>query len=42
MIALTCLPAPEGFARRSLGLLEEKIVELNIVEKASGNTPVGL
>ena len=38
MIALTCSPAPEGFARWSLRLLEEKVVELNIVEKASDNT----
>jgi hypothetical protein len=37
-IALTCSPAPEGFARWSLRLLEEKVVELNIVEKASDNT----
>ena len=28
----------EGFARWSLRLLEEKVVELNIVEKASDNT----
>ena len=33
MIALTCSSAPEGFARWSLRLLEEKVVELNIVEK---------
>ena len=38
LIALTCSPAPEGFARWSLHLLEEKVVELNIVEKASDNT----
>ncbi len=38
LIALTCSPAPEGFARWSLRLLEEKIVELNIIEKASNNT----
>ena len=31
LIALTCSPAPEGFARRSVRLLEEKVVELNIV-----------
>ena len=37
-IALACSPAPEGFARWSLRLLEEKVVELNIVEKASDNT----
>jgi hypothetical protein len=38
LIALTCSPAPEGFARWSLRLLEAKVVELNIVEKASDNT----
>jgi hypothetical protein len=38
LIALTCSPAPGGFARWSLRLLEEKVVELNIVEKASDNS----
>jgi hypothetical protein len=38
LIALTCGPAPEGFAKWSLRLLEEKVVELNIVEKTSDNT----
>ena len=38
LIALACSPAPEGFARWSLRLLEEKVVQLNIVEKASDNT----
>jgi Homeodomain-like domain len=38
LIALTCSAAPEGFARWSLRLLEEKVVELNIVERASDNT----
>src|SRR5208337_1992344 len=38
LIALTCSPAPEGFARWSLRLLEEKVVELGIVEKVSDNT----
>jgi hypothetical protein len=38
LIALTLSPAPDGFARWSLRLLEEKVVELNIVEKASDNT----
>ena len=38
LLALTCSPAPEGFARWSLRLLEEKVIELNIVEKASDNT----
>ena len=30
LIALTCSPAPEGFARWSLRLLEEKVVELGL------------
>ena len=38
LIALACGPAPEGFAKWSLRLLEEKVVELSIVEKASDNT----
>jgi transposase len=38
LIALACSPTPEGFARWTLRLLEEKVVELNIVEKASDNT----
>jgi hypothetical protein len=38
LIALACSPAPEGFVRWSLRLLEEKVVELNIVDKASDNT----
>jgi hypothetical protein len=38
LIALACSPAPEGYARWSLRLLEEKVVELNIVGKASDNT----
>ncbi len=38
LIALTCGPAPEGFAKWSLRLLEDKVVELNIVEKASDST----
>src|SRR5580704_3346113 len=38
LIALACSPAPEGFARWSPRLLEEKVVERNIVEKASDNT----
>jgi len=41
LIALTCSPAPEGFARWSLRLLEEKVVELNIVDKASDKTSGG-
>ena len=38
LIALTLSPTPEGFARWSLRLLEEKVVELNIVVKTSDNT----
>ena len=38
LIALACSPAPDGFARWTLRLLEEKVVELNIVAKASDNT----
>jgi hypothetical protein len=38
LIALACSPAPEGYARWTLSLLEDKVVELNIVEKASDNT----
>jgi len=38
LIALACSEPPEGFARWSLRLLEEKVVELNIVERASDST----
>ena len=38
LIALACGPAPAGYARWTLSLLEEKVVELKIVEKASDNT----
>ena len=38
LIALTLSPAPKGYARWSLRLLEEKVVELNIVGKTSDNT----
>ena len=38
LIALPLSPAPSGFARWSLRLLEEKVVELHIVERASDNT----
>ena len=38
LIALTCGPAPAGHAKWSLRLLEEKVVELNIVKRASDNT----
>jgi transcriptional regulator len=38
LIALTCGPAPAGHAKWSLRLLEQKVVELRIVESASDNT----
>jgi transposase len=38
LIALTCGPAPAGYAKWSLRLLEQKVVELQIVESASDNT----
>lgn len=38
LIALACSKPPEGFARWSLRLLEEKVVELDIVERASDST----
>jgi hypothetical protein len=38
LIALTCGPAPAGYARWTLRLLEEKVVELQIVDHASDNT----
>jgi len=38
LIALTCGPAPEGYAKWTLRLLEQKVVELDIVEKASDST----
>lgn len=38
LIALACGPAPAGYARWTLSLLEEKVVALNIVGKASDNT----
>ena len=38
LIALACSAAPEGHARWTLRLLEEKVVELNIVARASDNT----
>jgi len=38
LIALTCGPAPAGHAKWTLRLLEEKVVELQIVERASDNT----
>ena len=39
LIALACSPPPEGLRHGGrLRLLEEKVVELNIVERASDNT----
>ena len=38
LVALACGPAPAGHAKWSLRLLEEKVVELQIVESASDNT----
>ena len=38
LIALACGPAPAGRAQWTLRLLEEKVVELQIVERASDNT----
>jgi hypothetical protein len=38
LIALACGACSGGYARWTLSLLEEKVVELNIVEKASDNT----
>lgn len=38
LIALTCGPAPEGYAKWTLRLLEERVVELQIVERTSDNT----
>ena len=38
IIALACSEPPKGYARWTLRLLEEKVVELGIVEKISDNT----
>ena len=38
LIALACSTPPEGHARWSLRLLENKVVELGIVERASDST----
>jgi transposase len=38
LIALACSKPPKGHARWTLSLLEDKVVELNIVAKASDNT----
>ena len=38
LTALACSAPPEGYARWTLRLLEDKVVELGIVERASDNT----
>jgi hypothetical protein len=38
LIALACSQPPKGRARWTLQLLEQAVVELNIVERASDNT----
>jgi hypothetical protein len=38
LIALACSKPPKGRARWSLRLLESKVVELNIVDRASDST----
>ena len=38
MIALACSKPPQGRARWTLRLLEKKVVELKIVERASDST----
>jgi transposase len=38
LIALTCSEPPAGHARWTLRMLEDKVVELNIVEAVSDNT----
>jgi transposase len=38
LIALACSQPPPGHARWTLSLLEDKVVELNIVARASDNT----
>src|SRR5258708_3924298 len=38
LIALACSKPPKGRARWTLRLLEQKVVELNIVERASDST----
>jgi transposase len=38
LIALACSEPPKGRVRWTLRLLEEKVVELNIVDRASDNT----
>lgn len=38
LIALACSQPPKGYARWSLRLLENKVVELGIVDRASDST----
>ena len=38
LIALACSEPPKGHVRWTLRLLEDKVVELNIVERVSDNT----
>jgi hypothetical protein len=38
LITLACSPPPKGRTRWTLVLLEDKVVELRIVERASDNT----
>jgi Homeodomain-like domain len=38
LTALACSTPPEGYSRWTLRLLEDKVVELGIVERASDNT----
>jgi hypothetical protein len=38
LIALACSEPPKGYARWTLRLLEETVVELNIVDRVSDNT----
>jgi hypothetical protein len=38
LIALACSQPPKGHAKWTLRLLESKVVELNIVDRASDNT----
>ncbi len=38
LIALACSKPPQGYARWTLRLLEDKVVELNIVDRVSDNT----
>jgi hypothetical protein len=42
LIALSCSEPPEGFARWSLRLLADKVVELNYIESISHETVRGV